>query len=146
MGVALLDVNVLVALFHPDHIHHEAAHDWFADERRHGWATCPITESGFLRIVLQLAAGDARVRAEQVAKDLRAFRRSGKHVFWPDSVSLEDATLFNAAHIGGHRQVTDVYLLGLATRMAGRLATFDRTIPLKAVAGATAASLAVIEG
>ena len=49
--VALLDVNVLVALFDPSHVHHTAAHDWFADRGEEGWATCPITENGLLRIV-----------------------------------------------------------------------------------------------
>ena len=61
-GVLLLDVNLLVALFHPDHVHHEIAHDWFADHLREGWATCPLTESGFIRVALQQASGDARMR------------------------------------------------------------------------------------
>src|SRR5205807_1947335 len=50
-GVALLDVNVLVALFDPDHVHHEPAHRWFAEQRGTGWATCPLTENGLLRVL-----------------------------------------------------------------------------------------------
>ena len=54
--VALLDVNVLVALFNPVHVHQELAHDWFADHRASGWATCPLTENGFLRVLGNAAA------------------------------------------------------------------------------------------
>jgi predicted nucleic acid-binding protein len=36
----------------------------------------------------------------------------------------------------GSRQVTDVYLLVLAVRHGGRLVTFDRSVPLKAVGSA----------
>ena len=48
---SLLDVNVLVALFDPDHVHHEAAHVWFAATRGAGWATCPLTENGVVRVL-----------------------------------------------------------------------------------------------
>ena len=143
---ALLDVNVLVALFHPDHVHHEVAHDWFADNRPHGWATCPITENGCLRVLAALVRdGDpAESRPTSLAARLRQFCASGHHQFWPDSVSLRDERVVDAALIGGHRQLTDVYLLALATKMGGRLATFDRTIPMAAVAGATREALAII--
>ena len=64
--VALLDVNVLVALFEPEHIHHETAHDWFADESSHGWATCPVTENGFVRVLANPARGASTVRAAEL--------------------------------------------------------------------------------
>ena len=67
-GVALLDVNVLVALFDPDHVHHEAAHDWFANEGTGGWATCPVTENGFIRVITNPAYGLDGLRAEAVAQ------------------------------------------------------------------------------
>jgi toxin-antitoxin system PIN domain toxin len=140
---ALLDVNFLVALFNPDHIHHEAAHDWFADNRTDGWATCPLTELGLVRILANPAYWSAAERTAAVLERLRKFRSSGNHHFWPDSLSLSD-TLFDLSHASGHRQLTDIYLLGLAVKRHGRLATFDRTIPVKAVAGATRESLAVI--
>lgn len=142
--VALLDVNVLVALFDADHVHHELAHDWFADQRAHGWATCPITENGFFRVLTNPAYGHDALRPDVLMKGLRTFRASGHHVFWPDAVSLVDEGLFNLAFAPGHRQLTDAYLLGLATRMKGQLATFDRTIPVKAVIGATPESLQII--
>jgi len=143
--VALLDVNVLVALFHSEHVHHELAHDWFADNRANGWATCPITENGFLRVVSNPTYGHD-MRPEHLLRGLRTFRASGHHVFWPDPVSLTDERIFHLALASGHRQLTDVYLLGLATKMKGCLATFDRSIPVKAVVGASPARLQIIEG
>jgi len=141
---ALLDVNLLVALFDPDHIHHEPAHDWFADNRARGWATCPITENGFVRVLTSPAYGAAVVRAAELVARLRTFCASGHHQFWSDEISLGDPSLFDPALVGGHRQLTDVYLLGLARKHDGRLATFDRTIPVKAVIGASADTLEVI--
>lgn len=143
--VSLLDVNVLVALFFPDHIHHDVAHDWFADHRHEGWATCPLTENGLIRVACQQPSDEVLVRPADVVAGLARFCRDKAHRSWPDSVSLADATLFAPQFIGGHRQVTDVYLLGLARKQGGRLATFDRTIPVKAVRGGTAELLHVIE-
>jgi len=142
--VTLLDVNVLVALFDPDHVHHDLAHDWFADHRAAGWATCPLTENGFLRI-----ASNPRYRADAerphvLAGHLRRFCASGHHHFWPASVSLRDDELYVINAGWTHRQVTDLYLLGLAKKMGGALATFDRTIPLASVRGLKRNQLAVI--
>ena len=134
--VALLDVNVLVALFDPDHVHHDLVHDWFAGQRAHGWATCPVTQNGLVRVLSNPAYGHDALRPEPVMKGLRRFRH--------DTVSLADQRLFDLTLASGHRQLTDVYLLGLAAKMKGCLATFDRTIPLKAVMRATTATLQVI--
>jgi toxin-antitoxin system PIN domain toxin len=142
--VCLLDINVLVALFDVDHVHHDLAHDWFADHRAGGWATCPLTENGFVRVVSNPRYLSETVRPAAALVQLGRFCASGNHYFWADAVSLRDAKLFNLAAARGHGQVTDVYLLGLAHRMRGRLATFDRTIPLSAVRGARADALAVI--
>lgn len=142
--VALLDVNVLVALFDSEHVHHEIAHDWFADNEGAGWATCPITENGFVRVVSNPAYGSG-VRGSALIDSLMKFRTaSPHHVFWPASVSLTDRGLFSAAVSPGYRQLTDIYLVGLAHTMGGRLATFDKTIPVKAVVGAKATVLEVI--
>lgn len=144
-GAALLDVNVLVALFDADHVHHDLAHDWFADHLAQGWATCPVTESGFVRVVANPAYGSPLTGAPAIVDLLRQFCRSRHHRFWPDSVSLLDETLFNKSMLAGYRQITDIYLLGLARSHGGRLVTFDRTIPLKAVKGADRDTLAIIE-
>lgn len=143
--IALLDVNVLVALFDPSHIHHDLAHDWFAEHGAGAWATCPITEAGFVRVVSNPAYGPDPLRPAAALDRLRRFCQSGGHHFWGDTVSLRDAALFTIESARGHRQLTDVYLLGLARTMGGTLTTFDRTIPIAAVKGAGRAHLSVIE-
>jgi len=142
--VALLDVNVLVALFDPDHVHHDLAHDWFEDHRAAGWATCPVTENGLIRVLSNHAYGLEGLRVADLLGMLRTFQASGHHQSWSDDVSLVDERVFAPAFLSAHRQVTDVYLLGLATSRKGCLATFDRGIPLKAVVGATSRELCVI--
>ena len=99
------------------------------------WADPSGDESG-------LAPGT--VSAVEVLDHLRHFCSSPHHVFWTESVSLTDTALFNLAHIGGHRQITDVYLLGLAKRRGGTLVTLDDSIPLKAVIGATRRHLSIL--
>jgi toxin-antitoxin system PIN domain toxin len=142
--IALLDVNVLLALSNPKHTHHEIAHDWFADHHARGWATCAITQNGFIRVLSNTAARAGTFRPAEVVDLLRRFCSAREHVFWPEAVSLTDTTLFNASLIRGYRQISDVYLLGLAKKMGGHLATFDSTIPLGAVIGATRSNLSVI--
>lgn len=141
---ALLDVNFLIALFDPDHVHHEIAHDWFADNRRYGWATCPVTENGFLRVLASPAYRSAVHRIPDLTALLGTFCADSAHQFWPATVSLRDATIFNPSLIAGHRQITDVYLLGLARKQGGCLVTFDRAIPVGAVVGADTSTLAVV--
>jgi toxin-antitoxin system PIN domain toxin len=142
--VALLDINVLLALFDAEHTHHEVAHDWFSDARAHGWATCPLTENGFVRI-----ASNPRSRfAERphVARDrLQQFCESGDHTFWPDAISLRDTRLFPTPLPIGSKHVTDIYLLGLACHQGGCFVTFDKGIPLGAVTGATRDHLIVLD-
>jgi toxin-antitoxin system PIN domain toxin len=142
--VALLDVNLLVALFDPDHIHHDLAHDWFADNRADGWATCPTTENGLVRVLTHPKYDSPLIGVPAVLDRLRTFRASGHHHFWQEDLTLTDPAIVNPSSIRGHRQVTDVYLLGLALRRGGRLVTFDRSIPLAAVHGAGQEVLEVV--
>ena len=140
--VALLDVNVLVALFDPVHVHHDIAHDWFGDNRDDGWATCPLTENGFLR-----TANVARrefVPVPELVDHLHTFRSTRGHHFWVDDLSLVDRQLFHVPVMHGRRQLTDIYLLGLAVKQQARLVTFDQRIPLAAVKGARAENLVVL--
>jgi uncharacterized protein len=141
---ALLDVNLLVALFDADHPHHEVAHDWFADAHSDGWATCALTQNGWLRILASPRFGAVVHRPVDLVHHLTRFCASKDHVFWAESVSLTDTKLFNPSLIRGYRQVSDVYLLGLAKKMGGYLATLDSGIPLSAVVGATRNTLSVI--
>ena len=141
---ALLDVNVLVALFDPDHVHHEIAHDWFADHRHLGWATCPVTERGFARVLSNPAYAGAVSRVTEIVDRLRSFCAADEHRFWGGGLSLRDSVCFDLALLSGHRQLTDVYLLAVAHRQGGCLATFDRGVPWRAVVGATPDTLVVI--
>jgi toxin-antitoxin system PIN domain toxin len=143
-GAALLDVNVLVALFDPDHVHHEPAHRWFAENRELGWATCPLTENGVIRVLGNPAYSRAPGHAALLLEHLQALCNIGGHIFWPDDVSLRDADLFDIGAPPSHRQVTDIYLLGLAVKRGGCLATFDRSIPIAKVRGARPESLTLI--
>lgn len=137
----LLDVNLLIALFDPAHPNHEEAHQWFRTRRKRGWATCPLTINGFVRVVSSPAYPTIEASPAEAVSRLRAFCAGADHHFWPDDLSLLDETRFRPALLQGPQQLTDVYLVALAVRNGGRLATFDRTIPWKAVAGAEARHL-----
>lgn len=143
-AVALLDINVLVALFTARHLHHDVAHDWFTDNAAAGWASCPITEGGLLRILGNPARAGEHLALPKLLENLKAFCEHTTHSFWPDTPSLRDDRVFNVEMIRGHQQLTDVYLLGLAVVHGGRLVTLDQRVPLAAVKGATRASLEVI--
>ena len=141
---ALLDINVLVALFDPDHVHHELAHDWFADHHADGWASCPMTQNGLVRVLSNPRYGSPAASLRTVRDAVKQFLSNEDHEFWPDDISLADDTIFNVTSMVGHRQITDVYLLGLARKRNGHLVTLDRSIPVRAVVGADARSLTVI--
>ena len=143
-GAALLDVNVLLALFNPRHVHHDIAHDWFADAHGQAWATCAITQNGLIRLATNPASHFEPYRVVEIVDHLRRFCSSPGHIFWSESVSLTDTTLFDLSRITGHGQITDVYLLGLVKKHGGTLVTFDASIPLKAVTGATRRHLTVL--
>jgi toxin-antitoxin system PIN domain toxin len=142
--IALLDVNVLIALFDPGHLHHEAAHAWLGRNRSSGWATCPLTENALVRILSNASYPGRRTTVEDAAARLRTFCERRDHVFWPDSVSVRDAGRFRWNHVQGHRQLTDVYLLALSVSNEGMLATFDSTISLKSVQDAEPRNLELL--
>jgi len=142
--VALLDANVLIALFDPSHVHHEAAHRWFTTNRRHRWATCALTENAFVRILSNPSYPGVTTTVADAALRLREFCASEEHVFWAASLSLREPELFRWHRVHGHRQITDVYLLALSVTNDGKLATFDSAISLIAVAGATPENLELI--
>ena len=131
--IALLDINVLIALFDSTHIHHDLAHEWFADNRQHGWATCPITENGFVRIISNNRYPGRHTTVSDAISRLTTFIESGDHVFWADNISLVDGAIFNPDLIGSHKKITDCYLLALAAINQGHLVTFDQSIQPNAI-------------
>jgi len=140
---ALLDVNVLIALLDIDHVHHGAAWTWLRAHADDGWASCPITQNGCIRIMSQPSYPNPLPSASVMQRLGRATRHP-QHEFWPDDVSLLDTQIADPKRIHGPRQVTDLYLLALAVRHQGTLATFDGGIPLTAIAGARADHLSLI--
>jgi uncharacterized protein len=121
----LLDVNLLVALAWPNHIHHAAALDWFRRSQAAGWATCPLTESGFVRVSSNSSVlPDARSPREAIHL-LRRILALPHHVFWHDDVSMASSEFIDEVPLAGYRQVTDAHLLTLARQRGGRLATLD---------------------
>jgi len=140
----LLDVNVLIALFDPAHIHHEVAHHWFAAVEGRRWATCPLTENGFVRVLSNPAYAGRRTTVADAVRRLAAFSKSDTHTFWGDDVSILDEARVDAGQLASHREITDAYLLALAVKHAGALATFDRGVRPGAVVGAEARYLTVL--
>lgn len=128
MSVHLLDINLLIALAWPSHVHHRDAHAWFARKADSGWATCPLTEIGFVRISSSPTIIPEAVTPREALAVLGKMKDHEHHVFWPDSISVDHARYVPSGLLVGHGQVTDAYLLGLARRNHGRLATLDRSV------------------
>jgi len=129
---ALLDVNVLIALLDADHSLHARATQWFAGHARRGWASCPITQNGCIRIMSHPGYPNA-LPVRSVMERLAEASTSTYHAFWSDDVSLLDATVADSARIHGPRQVTDIYLLALAVQHGGQFVTFDTSVSIDAV-------------
>lgn len=129
MSVSLLDVNVLVAFLWPPHSHHQLVVPWFKRARNDGWATCPITELGCLRVLGGPAVGQGRVSILSAAEMLHEFTRDALHQFWRDDLKLTDTRFAGSLqHIQGPGQLTDRYLLALAAAHDGVLTTLDRAV------------------
>jgi uncharacterized protein len=116
VSVALLDANVLIALSVADHVHHDVVAEWFAGGA--DVAISPVVEGALVRFLVRL--GEAPDTAQALIRHLHehpACRR------WSDDVSYTDIDLTG---VRGFRQVTDTYLVGLATAHGARVATLDR--------------------
>lgn len=139
---ALLDVNVLIALLDSNHVHHSLVTNWLGHHIKSGWASCPITQNGCIRIMSQPSYPNA-VSAAQVAERLTEATQHSSHMFWSDSISLLDGGV-NWQTILSSRHITDVYLLALAAQQGGRFVTLDRGIPLGAIEGVKPKNLLVL--
>lgn len=131
----LLDVNVLIALIDPLHVHHEEAHFWFAADGHASWATCPLTENAAMRIVGHPSYPNFPGSPAAVASILLQMRTLSGHQFWPDEFSLLNTEFVDVARLLSAGQLTDTYLLGLARVRGGQLASFDRRMVVDAVNG-----------
>jgi len=141
---ALLDVNVLIALLDPDHVHHRSATGWLVQNLHLGWASCPLTQNGCIRIMSQSAYPNGAAPG-RIANRLREAMQAPAHEFWPDDIDGVASTALDWTVILGSRQLTDAYLLALAVRRGGRFVTLDRGVPLAAVQGAQPQALVVLD-
>ena len=120
-------------------------HGWWAANGQLGWASCPLTENGLVRI---MSNPDYNRQVRFTPGDLigrfRQFTGLSDHEFWPDDISYCDGRSFVADHLHGSHLLTDIYLLGLATNHGGRLVTFDQGIPLSAVGNARTENLCLV--
>jgi toxin-antitoxin system PIN domain toxin len=128
MMVRLLDVNVLIALMWPAHEAHAAVQEWFSKSGVRSWATSPFTQAGFVRIVSNPAFSTDAVTPGEALSLLTSNLQMKGHRFWPDEIAYDEAIATFRNQVVGHRQVTDAYLLGLAIRKGGRLATLDNAV------------------
>ena len=129
----LLDINVLIALIDPAHIQHDRAHEWFGRIGKKAWATCPLTENGVLRIVGHARYPNSPGTPAAVVPLIAILRGLPGHAFWSDDLSLFDAEWIYSERLLDSAQVTDSYLLALAAKHNGKLATFDRRLVTSAV-------------
>jgi toxin-antitoxin system PIN domain toxin len=124
---ALPDVNVLLAVAWPNHQHHAAAVAWFESATDSGWATCALTELGFVRISANPSFTRQPASAASAIEVLSQLRKVGKHRYWNE---LPGADTLRGVALAGHQQVTDAYLLKLAESKRGLLVTFDRALQM----------------
>lgn len=140
---APLDVKVLLALLDTDHVHHEDAKTWLGASINDGWASCALTQNGFVRVVTQprypnpTNIGTAMSMLEDAC-------RTQLHEFWCCDISIADPTVIDRSQVLGPHQLTDAYLLALAVAHGGRFVTFDRRVVASAVPGATDEHLVVL--
>lgn len=140
---ALLDVNVLVALAWPNHVAHHLAQTWFqAEAAANGWATTPVTESGFVRVSCNRSAVPTATTPDVAIDMLRQMTKLAGHAFWPDAVRDVVGATLDASTLSGHRQVTDAHLIALCAEYGGRLITLDR--PIAELAAGTGAGVEVL--
>lgn len=129
MKLALLDTNVLLALAWPNHQHHALAHRWFRAEARSGWATCALTQVGFVRLSSNPSFTPAAVTPQQAATLLQKLLGHEHHHFWPSPPASKPGIYWQTL---GHQQVNDAYLVEVARKQRGRLVTLDSKLPVHA--------------
>ena len=128
MTAYLLDVNVLIALAWPEHQFHRVAEQWFSLKAAKGWATCPVVQIGFVRILSNPAFSPRAVSPKEAIRALTVSVQHPAHRFWADDISVAGGLGQVEERIVGHQQVTDAYLLALAIRNKGKLATLDNRL------------------
>ncbi|MGQ0800593.1 MAG: TA system VapC family ribonuclease toxin [Pseudomarimonas sp.] len=140
---ALLDINVLIALLDASHLHHQRARQWLGEDIAHGWASCPITQNGCVRILAQPNYPQP-ISIREAMDRLQRATMTPHHAFWADTVSLLDANNVDPRRVHGSKQITDIYLLSLAVRHGGRFVSFDAGVARSAVPAARSEHLLIL--
>ena len=140
---ALLDINVLISLLDGAHERHISAREWLTGNVRSGWASSPITQNGCARIISQPVYPNSVSTSVVLAKLARACATT-HHEFWSDDISLLDEAVVDIDRIHGPRQLTDIYLVALAVHHGGRFVTFDGSVAMSAVRGASSEHLVLL--
>lgn len=136
----LLDINLLIARLDADHEYHDRAARWWHQNAVDGWATCPLTENGFVRILGQPSYPGWPGTPERAAAALRrCIAAMPGHRFFPDEISLLDTSILPSLGTVGPRALTDLYLLALAVHHGAGFATLDARIQPALVPGGPAA-------
>jgi toxin-antitoxin system PIN domain toxin len=140
--IHLLDANLLIAVLDPHHAHHQIAHRWIGSFRGSlKWATCPLTENAFVRITGNPTYPNSFGSTMYALDKLKENCSQPEHVFWPDELSIRQTELWSESGIANTQQITDCYLLALAVKNGGKLASLDRHIPAHLVRGGAKALL-----
>ncbi|MCE0523150.1 MAG: hypothetical protein LV480_09595 [Methylacidiphilales bacterium] len=140
--IHLLDVNLLIALLDPHHVHNKSAHRWIsALPKPTRWATCPLTENAFVRITGSPSYPNSPGSASAALALLSQNCSQVEHSFWADDISLRDKDMWDGLKIMRASDLTDLYLLALAVKHKGKLASFDRQIPAHLIRGGREALL-----
>jgi toxin-antitoxin system PIN domain toxin len=123
----LLDINVLLALAWPQHIHHVRVNRWILLQKTRAEisvATCPITQLGFVRISMNLKGYAADFQSAIGLLDHFVNRKEFRHSFWEDDLTVSSLGR-QVKFEPGPNQLTDVYLAGLAESRQGTFTTLD---------------------
>jgi uncharacterized protein len=102
--------------------------NWFAKHGEGGWATCPLTQAAFVRILSNPAFSPNALTPRDSVSLLESNLAHASHKFWPDDLTLTQALDGLSVQLTGHQQITDAYLLGLAMRKGAKLASMDRSV------------------
>jgi uncharacterized protein len=132
VSASLLDVNILIASVDEGHVAYKRVHAWLGESAGRHWASCPLTQAGFVRIISNRGFHERPVSVSESFELLAAITERPGHRFWPIDITFSEAVQPFRERLFGHRQVTDAYLLGLAIKNKGRLVTLDRGIEVLA--------------
>ncbi|HEY1462623.1 MAG TPA: TA system VapC family ribonuclease toxin [Terriglobales bacterium] len=119
-------MNVLIALSWPQHQHHGSVQHWFARHGENGWATCPFTQIGFVRILSNPSFSRNAVSPWEAMRILIANIEHIGHRFWPDELNIRAVDDLFSTKLQGHQQINDAYLLAMVIHKKSKLVTLDK--------------------